>query len=80
VSAALRVRADGHATKDRVWQSDIDPNDANRITPIQQELGVVSSGAVVRMILVVHIRSASRLEQDVATDVVIAAPGRSVSG
>src|SRR6476659_6136845 len=74
MSAALDIRTNRHPTQHRISTRDIDPDDTNRITTMEQQLGMISCRALVRTVLVVDAELSACLEQHVAANLVVVSP------
>src|SRR5262249_4688783 len=74
MSAPLNVSTDGDTAEHGVRARNIDPDDTNGLTMVQQQLGMISRRPVIGAVRVVDAECAAGLEQYLASKVVVLAP------
>jgi hypothetical protein len=73
---ALGIGSHRDSAKDRIRSHDVNSDNADRLTSIDQELRMITRCSLIRMVLVVGAELAPCLEENQTTNVVVRTPRR----
>lgn len=74
VAPSLAILVNSHSPEGRQWRSQVNSDNPDHLTTVNQDIGIITRAMVVGVICVIRFQSPAELKQNMAADRVIRGP------